>query len=138
MNILCKRIDKEAKLPTRKHVTDAGIDVYALADVTIGPQFHMVVRTGVTFDFPDDTVALVWPKSRAPFLIGAGVIDYTYQGEILVKVFNVGTGPLIISKHDPIAQLVITPVLTPHIVEVDEIHHIKSQRGETGGIVNQT
>ena len=32
-----KRIEEEAKAPTRKHITDAGMDVYALEEVIIPP-----------------------------------------------------------------------------------------------------
>lgn len=134
-NILCKRIDKEAKLPTRKHRTDAGIDVYALENVFIKSHSFKIVRTGVMFDFSEHTVAFIWPKSRAEFLVGAGVLDNSYQGEILVKIFNTTDKPMSIKKHEGIAQIVITPVFTPNVVEVDEIHTIKSDRGETGGIV---
>ena len=131
----CKRINKEAKLPTRKHPTDAGIDVYALEATTIAPHSFEVVKTGVTFDFPNDTVAFAWPKSGNVHLVGAGVIDSNYQGEILVKVFNTSDSPMPIPKHAGIAQLVIVPVLCPPIQEVDEIHDVESDRGATGGIV---
>ena len=133
--IKCKKLDKEAKIPVRKYPTDAGMDVFALNDEIIEPGHHKIIRTGVTIDFPDNTVAFVWPKSRANFLIGAGVIDFSYQGEILVKVFNTCMNKLIeIKKHQGIAQIVIVPVLCPVIEEVDEIHQNKTERGETGGI----
>ena len=134
----CKRIDKEAKLPTRKHIGDAGIDVYALDYNRIPPHSFKIIKTGVTFEFPKNTVVFVWPKSRNEYLIGAGVIDFSYQGEILVKIFNITDKPLPIDKHEGIAQLVITPVLCPPIEEVDEIHSIESIRGDTGGIVGNS
>jgi len=129
-----KRIEEEAKAPTRKHITDAGMDVYALEEVLIPPHTMEVVRTGVTADFPDNTVALVWPKSRSNFLIGAGVIDCGYQGEILVKVTNVSNENLMIEKHQGLAQIIIVPVICPPVEEVDEIHQEESDRGATGGI----
>ena len=129
-----KRIEEEAKAPTRKHITDAGMDVYALEEVIISPHTIQVVRTGVTADYPDNTVALVWPKSRADFLIGAGVIDCGYQGEILVKVTNISDKDLTIEKHQGLAQIVIVPVVCPPVVEVDKIHQEESDRGATGGI----
>jgi dUTP pyrophosphatase len=129
-----KRIEEEAKAPTRKHITDAGMDVYALEEVVIPPHTIQVVRTGVTADYPDNTVALVWPKSRSDFLIGAGVIDCGYQGEILVKVTNISDQDLKIEKHQGLAQIVIVPVVCPPVVEVDEIHQEESDRGVTGGI----
>ena len=132
--IQVKRIDENAKIPTRKFPTDAGMDVYALNDECIFPHSFKIVKTGVTCEFPEGTVIFVWPKSRAEFLIGAGVIDSNYQGEILIKVFNVSNESLHIKKGQGIAQLVITPVLTPFIEEVDEIHNDKTERGDTGGI----
>ena len=133
--IKVKKLDKEAKIPTRKFLTDAGMDVYSLEDIIIPPHSLQVVRTGVTVDFPNSTVALIWPKSRANFLVGAGVIDNPYQGEILVKITNILDKELKIEKHQGIAQIVIVPVLCPPIEEVDKIHQEKSERGETGGIV---
>ena len=130
-----KRIEKEAKAPTRKHPTDAGMDVYALEDVVIPPHTIQVVRTGVTADFSDGTVALVWPKSTSDFLIGAGVIDCEYQGEILVKVSNISDKNLTVEKHQGLAQIVIVPVVCPVVEEVDDIHQEESERGATGGIV---
>ena len=92
--IKAKRIEEEAKLPTRKFPTDAGMDVYALEEIIIPPHTMQVVRTGVTLDFPDGTVALIWPKSRNEYLVGAGVVDCGYQGEILVKVTNISRGEI--------------------------------------------
>ena len=130
----CKRLDKEAKLPTRKHPKDAGIDVYALQDETIPPHSCKVVKTGVTFEFPKNTVVHPWPKSRNDHLVGAGVIDCEYQGEVLIKVVNPYDKPIEISKHDGIAQLVIYPIVCPPIEEAEEIHEVISERGDTGGI----
>lgn len=129
-----KKLEVEAKAPTRKHVTDAGMDVYALEDVIIPPHTIQVIRTGVTAEYPEGTVAFVWPKSRSDFLVGAGVIDNSYQGEIFVKVTNISDQDLKIEKHQGLAQIVIVPVLTPSIEEVDEIHQEESNRGDTGGI----
>lgn len=133
-----KKISEEAKSPTRKHPTDAGVDIYSLEDVFIAPHEMKVVKTGITMQFPKGTVALVWPKSRSNFLIGAGVIDCDYQGEILIKVTNVSKESLKINKHQGLAQIVITPVLCPSIKEVDEIHTKESARGETGGIAGNS
>ncbi len=134
-----KKLDEEAKAPTRKHPTDAGIDVYSLEADTIPPNSYKVMRTGVTFEFPENTVAFAWPKSRNEHVVGAGVIDCAYQGEILIKVINPYDHPMPIPKHTGIAQLVITPVICPEIwEEVGEIHEIETDRGDTGGIVGNS
>ena len=136
--IRVKKLYPEALIPSRKHPTDAGMDVYALRTTTIQPHSFEIIETGITCDFSNNSVIFVWPKSRAEFLIGAGVIDFTYQGQILVKIFNTSDKELRISRHQGIAQLVIVPVLRPSIVEVDEIHEVKTERGETGGIVSNS
>lgn len=131
-----KKLNEDATLPTRKYPTDAGMDIYSIDNYEITPHSSTIVKTGVTVDFPDNTVGFVWPKSRVNFLIGAGVIDNTYQGEILVKVFNTSSEILKIQKGQAIAQIVITPVICPIIKEVQDIHQNQTERGQTGGIVN--
>ena len=133
------RLDADAKLPTRKHATDAGIDIYSNQTVTIMPHSFAIVSTGITIEIEPGFVGLLKPKGRNNHLLGAGVVDAGYQGEILVKVSNITAYPLEINPGDAIGQLVILPIITPAIIEVsqDQIHKKNSSRGETGGIVDQ-
>jgi len=133
------RLQPEAVLPTRKHPADAGLDVYAVAAVEIPPHSFSIVPTGVTVEVPEGFVGLLKPKGRANHLLGAGVVDAGYQGEILVKVVNVTDVPLRFGAGEAVGQLVIVPVLTPAVEEVsaEEIHVHKSTRGGAGGIVDQ-
>jgi dUTP pyrophosphatase len=141
------RFNPEAKLPTRKHPKDAGIDLYACLHeeialygyITIEPHSYEIIPTGVTIEIPEGYAGLVWPKGKADFLIGGGVVDEQYQGELLVKIFNPTAKPLYIYHHSPIAQLVIQPVLTEPVVEFSlaGIHKEKTDRGSTGGIVTE-
>ena len=130
------RIDANAKSPTRKHPTDAGVDVYALTDNVLWPFSYRNIHTGVTFDIPAGTMLEVRPKGRNNHLIGAGVIDAGYQGEIVIKVVNYTWKPMRINKGDAIAQLVQVPVICDPVEEVDTalIHAEKSARGGSGGI----
>lgn len=133
------RLDPNAKLPTRKHPTDAGLDIYSNQSLTILPHSFAIVSTGVTIEIDQGFVGLLKPKGRNDHLLGAGVVDAGYQGEILVKVSNITSKRLEIKPGDAIGQLVILPILTPAIIEVepDQIHKHNSSRGETGGIVDQ-
>lgn len=133
------RLRPEAVLPTRKHAADAGLDFYAAAAVEIPPHSFSIVSTGVTVEIPDGFVGLLKPKGRANHLLGAGVVDAGYQGEILIKVANVTDLPLRFAAGEAVGQLVIVPVLTPAVEEVspEEIHVKKSTRGGAGGIVEQ-
>ena len=54
------------------------------------------VHTGLSFEVGPDFMLLAKPKSGSDFLLGAGVIDPGYQGEILIKVVNYTPSPLTI------------------------------------------
>lgn len=124
--------DKYSVLPTRKHPTDAGLDLYSRFNSVIKPGQVKVVDTGVYVKFPEGSMGLIKPKGRSDFLIGSGVIDQNYRGEIRVKIFNPLRDSIVIAIGDPIAQLVILPVLTPELELVDELD--ETDRGESGGI----
>ncbi len=133
------RLRPDAMLPTRKHPSDAGLDVYAVDAVTVAPRSFAIVPTGITIEIPDGYVGLLKPKGRNNHLLGAGVVDAGYQGEILVKVANLTDQPVVFEPGDAVGQLVILPVLTPAVEEVEQavIHTQKTTRGGAGGIVSQ-
>ena len=134
------KLREDAILPTRKHPDDAGIDFYSVESVWIQPNNFKIVKTGITVEIPKGYVGLMKPKSRSNFLLGAGVIDAGYQGEIQIKVANVGLGTLTIAYGDAIAQMLIVPVETPAVEEVplSGIHQEASERGATGGILGNS
>jgi dUTP pyrophosphatase len=133
------RLRPQAVLPTRKHPYDAGLDLYAAEAATLAPHAGGIVPTGITIEIPAGFVGLVKPKGRNDHLLGAGVVDAGYQGEILVKVVNPYPRPLEIHAGDAIGQILIVPIETPQVVEVSsqEIHVQSSARGASGGIVEQ-
>lgn len=133
-------LDENAHEPTVKYAGDAGIDVYALKDYIIAPHYSLPVETGVAFNIPDGYVMQAWPKSRNDFLVGAGIIDNTYQGAVIIKVVNFREKPMIIRAGDPIAQLVIVANIAPRLEEEipSMLFEETSERGDTGGIVTQT
>ena len=59
-----------------------------------------------------------------------GVIDSDYRGEVCVGLCNVSDKPYVIEPFERVAQMVIAPVLTPDITEVDELSD--TARGEGG------
>lgn len=136
-----------AKAPTRKHETDAGIDLYAdmgytydtQPKVEIFPNEYAIVNTGVTVEIPKGFFGWITNKSKNNFLIGGGIVDEGYQGELLVKVINPTGMRVTINHHDPIAQLLILPCLiTPvEIVDKSKVHKESSSRGADGGIARQ-
>ncbi len=136
MTLKFARLDPDATLPKRSHPSDAGVDVFASADCWIPPFSCRVVPTGLTFSVPDGTFLEVRPRGRNNHLIGAGVVDAGYQGEILVKVVNYAWKPLRIRRGDAIAQLVHLPVFCDDLEELppEALHPQATTRGATGGI----
>ena len=138
-SIRIARLRPDAQIPTRKHAADAGLDLYAVEAVSLAPHSVGIVPTGITVDIPAGVVALIKPKGRSNHLLGAGVVDAGYQGEILVKVVNPFDTTLVFQPGDAVGQMVLLPVLTPAVEEVslEEVHRQVSSRAGTGGIVEQ-
>lgn len=133
------RLRPDAFLPTRKHPEDAGLDFYAVESSVIAPFSFGIVPTGITLDIPAGMLGLLKPKGRSNHLLGAGVVDAGYQGEILIKVANPTAQELVFQPGDAVGQLLLLPVFTPAIDEIslDEIHNQRSARSGSGGIVDQ-
>lgn len=134
------KVDGEAKVPTLKHKGDAGIDFYALYDTIIPPNSYKVVQTGITVEFPSEYHGLLKPKGRNNHLVGAGVIENTYQGEVLFKLFNPTDRQKVFKKGEAVGQLILIPALSPIPTEtpLSKIHKEETKRKGTGGIVQQT
>lgn len=135
--IKAAKLRDDAIIPTRKHPSDAGIDFYAVEPQIIAPHSFGIIKTGITVEIPDGFVGIMKPKSRNDHLLGAGVIDAGYQGEIQIKLANITDEPLRIEYKQAVGQMVILPVVTPAVQEIssEEIHKVVSERGATGGIL---
>ncbi len=133
------KLSETAIIPNRKHPDDAGLDLYSNEEKEISSFNFGIISTGITIDLHKKYVGLILPKSRNDFLLGGGVVDAGYQGEILVKIINPYKIPLIIHKGQAIAQILIVPIETPEVMEInkDYIHLRKSARGKTGGLVDE-
>jgi dUTP pyrophosphatase len=133
------RLDEHSYLPSRKHKTDAGIDFYTNQGITIEKGEVGILTTGIAVKIPEGYAGLVWPKSGSNYLIGGGVIDSGYRGEIFIKVINTSGKTLVFEKGDAVAQLLIQPIVTPKVklVSEEEFLSTPTERGDSGGVVNQ-
>jgi dUTP pyrophosphatase len=124
-------------LPTRAYADDAGLDLYALEDITLEPGARAAVPTGIAVEIPSGCAGLVLPRSglaarHGIALVNApGLIDAGYRGEVQVLLLNTDRERAYsITAGDRIAQLVIVRHETPVLVEVDEL--AESDRGGGG------
>ncbi|HEY5405047.1 MAG TPA: dUTP diphosphatase, partial [Pyrinomonadaceae bacterium] len=89
-----KCLDPRATLPTRGSSSSAGLDLYSIEDITIGPQKRIVARTGLAVAVPVGFYGRVAPRSGLAVKNGldvlAGVIDSDYRGEVCCALLNTG------------------------------------------------
>ena len=124
-----KKLRPNAILPTYGSACAAGADLYACLeeDVTIAPGQTAFIPTGLSMELPQGTAGLIYARSGlackrelAP-ANKVGVTDSDYRGEFTVALHNHGKTSQPVCHGERIAQLVITPVLTPGFAEVQEL-----------------
>ena len=127
-----------AKLPTYGSSEAAGADLYACLEdtLTIEPGKTAFVPTGIAMEVPFGCAGLIYARSGLACKRGlapankVGVIDSDYRGEIIVALHNHGDQSQTITSGERVAQMVITPVITPAYEVVDELSD--TRRGEGG------
>ena len=133
------KVGGEIPLPYYASAGAAAVDVHACVDrpVEIAPRALVSIPTGLAIALPSaDYVALVFARSGlgikhgVALSNGVGVIDSDYRGEIRVGLTNLSDVPYTVQPGDRIAQLMVTPVVRPALVQVEELD--ETQRG-TGG-----
>lgn len=143
-------LDEGAKMPTRAHPWDAGLDLYSPIDVWVGRSEatvygydgcygghvrngYAIIDTGVHVQIPEGYVGFIKAKSGLNVKNGltcTGVIDSHYTGSICVKLYNHTPEPHLFQAGDKIAQLVILPCLLPELELVDSLE--ETDRGDNG------
>jgi dUTP pyrophosphatase len=128
MNLNVARLDERARLPTRAHPGDAGLDLYALEAATLEPGERASVATGIAIEIAPGHAGLVLPRSGLAKRHGIsvvnapGLIDAGYRGELRVLLLNTDRVQRFeLAAGDRIAQLVIVAVALPELTEVDAL-----------------
>ena len=149
-----KKLHQDAVIPTRAHATDAGLDLYALHDVELYPlrllgtqtilgrsgfthplveREKFLVSTGLSVEIPENYYGKIEDRSSLALKgvkTAGGVIDSSYRGELKVILYNHTSEKIQIQRGARIAQLLIHPVPSLHVIEVSELQ--ESRRGEKG------
>ena len=149
MNLKVYKIRPEAKLPTRAHQSDAGMDLYYCPNgerarviveegLAIGTRESVLIPTGIKVEIPYGYMLEVKNKSGIAFkkqlLVGACVVDPGYDGEIYVNLHNIGMKTRYILPGQKIAQAVMVPVVHCGVEEIttSELLNHNSNRGIGG------
>ena len=137
MELRVKLLAEAARLPTRAHPGDAGLDLRAAEAATLAPGERASVGTGIAVEIPPGHAGLVLPRSgladrHGIALVNApGLIDSGYRGEIRILLLNTDPGePFEVTPGDRIAQLVLVGYAEVEPVEAAEL--VESARGDGG------
>jgi dUTP pyrophosphatase len=127
-------------LPSYQSAHAAGLDLVAAvpreAAVKLAPGARALVPTGFALELPRGHEAQVRPRSGLALKAGVtllnspGTIDADYRGEVMVIMINHGSEPFLVQRGDRIAQLVIAPVASVEVAEVEELGG--TERGQGG------
>ncbi|HBX27546.1 MAG TPA: dUTP diphosphatase [Gammaproteobacteria bacterium] len=142
MNLKFKRLDprvgKNWPIPEVGTSGSAGVDLRACLSeaVTLSPGETLLIGTGIAIYIEDPSFcAMILPRSglgHHGLVLGnlVGLIDSDYQGELKISTWNRAKKPQTIEPGERIAQMIITPVIQPNFIEVDNFD--ESDRGESG------
>ena len=116
----------------------AGLDLCLASEkpVKIKSGERDMLPTGIKVEIPQGYEGQVRPRSGLAAKHGIsltnciGTVDCDYRGEVMVLIINHGQEAYTFQPGDRIAQLVITPVITVTIEEVESVQ--ATARGEGG------
>lgn len=134
MKLKIKKLAPHAKMPTRAHLNDAGLDIYCDSVNLINSETNIFeYGTSVALEIPEGFVGILCPRSsisntNSIMANSLGILDSSYRGEIKIRLKAFGTKPYKIGER--IAQLLLLPVPKFQIVEVDELSN--TDRGTNG------
>lgn len=138
--IRVKLLRQGAVLPTYGSAGAAGADLRACLteSVTIQPGQTAFIPTGIAMEVPSGCAGLIYARSGMACKQGlapankVGVIDSDYRGEILVALHNHSGQARTVEPGQRIAQMLITPVLTPAYTVAQELSDTDRNAGGFG------
>ena len=134
-----KQLDPRAVLPKRGSLLAAGLDIFAIEDLSIAPKQRVMARTGLAVAIPPGFYGRVAPRSGLAAKNGldvlSGVIDSDYRGEIICLLYNTGDETINLPAGSKICQLIIEQIITPEAAwatDLDETARGAGGFGSTG------
>ncbi|XP_062079727.1 deoxyuridine 5'-triphosphate nucleotidohydrolase-like [Humulus lupulus] len=120
-----KRLSEKAVIPTRGSPLSAGYDLSSATDTKVPARGKALVPTDLSIAVPEGTYARIAPRSGLAWKhsidVGAGVIDADYRGPVGVILFNYSDVDFEVKLGDRIAQLIIEKIITPDVMEVEDL-----------------
>ena len=137
IEVAVRRLREDAVVPRQAYEGDAGLDLVACEELTLAPGERGIVPTGIAVEIPEGYAGFVQPRSGLAARHGIGIVnspglvDSGYRGEIRIVLINTDSSqPFTVEPGMRIAQLVVVPVASVRLIEVDEL--ATSERGTRG------
>lgn len=125
-----------AKTPFKKHIGDAGWDLYISEDCVIRPHETKDVHTGIKIKMPPFTYARITGRSstlrKHKLLVNEAIIDNGYTGELFICVHNLSNQDFMVTKGMRLAQVLFHTIQDIRWAQVDRIQSIAGERGDEG------
>ncbi|KAJ3677027.1 hypothetical protein LUZ60_002751 [Juncus effusus] len=129
-----KKLSANAVLPSRGSSLSAGYDLSSAVEAVVPARGKALIPTDLSISIPEGTYARIAPRSGLAWKhsidVGAGVIDADYRGPVGVILFNFSDTDFNVKPGDRIAQMIIERIMTPDMLEVEDLDETK--RGEGG------
>ena len=131
-----KRLNSNAIIPTYGSKHSAGLDLYAVENISILDGDCAKIKTGISVEIPNGYFGAIFARSGLSTKQGlrpancVGVVDSDYRGEVIVPLYNDSSETRTVCAGDRVAQMVIIPYAKVELEEVDELDN--TERG-TGG-----
>ncbi|XP_042519438.1 deoxyuridine 5'-triphosphate nucleotidohydrolase [Macadamia integrifolia] len=129
-----KKLSENAVLPKRASTLSAGYDLSSAMETKVPVRGKALVPTDLSIAIPEGTYARIAPRSGLTWKhsidVGAGVIDADYRGPVGVILFNHSDVDFEVKPGDRIAQLIIEKIMTPAVLEVEDLD--STVRGDGG------
>ena len=149
MDIKFKRLSETATMPSYAHENDAGMDLYAdlhplQEDIEsevesyclINPHSTTMISCGFAIAIPEGYFGGIYARSGLASKQNlrpancVGVVDSSYRGEVMVALHNDSDEIQEIKHGQRIAQMLIQPVVSVTLEQVEELD--ETERGEGG------
>lgn len=133
-SVKIKLTHPSAVVPKYQTSGASGFDFHSIEELVLMPGETKIVRTGLTFQFPEGLELQIRPRSgisaktKVRVANSPGTIDQDFTGEVKIILDNNGTMPYTINIGDRIAQGVICPIIKVEFEEVEDVS--ETDRGE--------
>lgn len=129
-------LGENAKKPYKKHMGDAGWDLFTSEDVVIPPMETVDVHTNIKIDMPPYLYARITGRSstlrKHKLLVNEAIIDNGYTGELFVCVHNMSTQPFHVKQGMRLAQILFHVIEDVRWSQVDKVVPAEGKRGDEG------